>query len=208
MSQAGKRLLDVLNSLQQAPRPLTTAEVARHTGLPEPTAWRMLRTLTEWGGVERQADGRYRIAVRLWAVGASAPCVRRLREDTSRYLRQLRAETGMNAAVAVYDGTEATLVSSTSPREREGDRVKLGSDSLVGRALASVHDGRRRTSTTATSGTAVVLAHAITAPDGSTAAVVTLTGDTTRHDLPRGARVLHALIPRIRSDIYRDELVD
>lgn len=210
MSTVAPRLLSILDVLERADESLSATEIGRRSGLPVPTAWRMLRELTRWGGVERQPDGRYRIATRLWAVGASAPCVRRLQRDTWFHLKALSARTGLAAGVAVFDGQDALLVSlagepSGGERIREGDRIPLGSGAIgkLFLALRSAGPANDRTPAVATAGSSV--AAAITDPSGATVAALSLFGT-----VPSDARSLDAslrsAVGPVRFSIYQDEL--
>ena len=48
--------------------------------MPVSTAHRLVAELVEWGGLERDADSRYRIGLRVWELGALAPRALGLRE--------------------------------------------------------------------------------------------------------------------------------
>src|SRR3954454_14219336 len=52
---------------------LSLNELARRTGLPLSTAYRLAGELVAWGGLERAEGGGYRVGLRLLEVGARAP---------------------------------------------------------------------------------------------------------------------------------------
>ncbi|MFF6871021.1 IclR family transcriptional regulator C-terminal domain-containing protein [Streptomyces sp. NPDC012450] len=89
------------------PVTLRLTDIAARTGLPAPTALRMVRELVAWGGLERGADGTYRLGLRLRALGAAAPCPRGLLDAALPALRALGARTGGHADVAVLQGPAA-----------------------------------------------------------------------------------------------------
>ncbi|WP_326720387.1 helix-turn-helix domain-containing protein [Streptomyces sp. NBC_00243] len=106
------RVFSVLDAFEGAPDTLRLTEIARRTGLPLPTALRMVRELVAWGGLERATDGSYRLGTRIRALGAAAPCPRGLLDAALPALRALTARTGGHADVAVpADGTALCLVS-------------------------------------------------------------------------------------------------
>lgn len=106
------RVFSVLDAFAGGPDTLRLTEIARRTGLPVPTALRMVRELVAWGGLERAADGSYRLGTRIRALGAAAPCPRGLLDVSLPVLRILTARTGGHADVAVpSDGTALCLVS-------------------------------------------------------------------------------------------------
>ncbi len=73
------RGLSLLDAFGSADTELTLTELAARTGLPKPTAHRLLGELVRWGGVERTANG-YRLSMRLFVLGQRAPRPRGLRE--------------------------------------------------------------------------------------------------------------------------------
>lgn len=208
MSQANARLLSVLDALERAASPLTSSELARVTGLSGATAWRVLQSLTEWGGVERQSDGRYRISTRLWAVGSSAPCVQRLQHDTFGHLRSLADETGLGASLSVYDGEDAIVVSTAGDAGplHQGDRITVGS-TAIGRVFAAAQDAHLRGREIAWDRTphSTCIATSLIDPAGAVVGVVSLTGRS-RGNPAVPAAALRKAIPQIRFSVYRDEL--
>ncbi|MFF5449691.1 helix-turn-helix domain-containing protein [Streptomyces sp. NPDC012950] len=89
------------------PVSLRLTDIAARTGLPAPTAPRMVRELVARGGLERGSDGTYRLGLRLRALGAAAPCPRGLLDAALPALRALGARTGGHADVAVLQGPAA-----------------------------------------------------------------------------------------------------
>lgn len=101
------------------PAALRLTDIAARTGLPAPTALRLVRELVAWGGLERGADGRYRLGLRLRVLGAAAPCPRGLLDAALPALRALGARTGGHADLAVLSAPSAEgvlcLVSGERP---------------------------------------------------------------------------------------------
>lgn len=108
----GLRLLDAFGS---ADAELTLTELSARTGLPKPTAYRMLRELVEWGGIERTATG-YRLSMRLFELGQHAPRPRGLREAALPHLEDLYETTHENIHLAVLDGTDTLFLEKVSGR--------------------------------------------------------------------------------------------
>lgn len=63
----------ILDAVCAAPAGLSATALGQRLGLPLSTAHRLATELVEWGGLERQADGRYRVGLRLWEIAATAP---------------------------------------------------------------------------------------------------------------------------------------
>ncbi|TQM10158.1 IclR family transcriptional regulator [Pseudonocardia kunmingensis] len=101
------RLLDAFTPDRPA---LTLSEIARLTGMPVSTVHRLLAGLVAWGALERGDDGRYRVGLRLWEVGALAPRGQGLRERALPYLEDLSQITRENVQLAVREGTELVFV--------------------------------------------------------------------------------------------------
>ncbi|MEU5957733.1 IclR family transcriptional regulator C-terminal domain-containing protein [Streptomyces sp. NPDC047525] len=136
------RVFSVLDAFAEGPDTLRLTDIARRTGLPLPTALRMVRELVAWGGLERATDGSYRLGTRIRALGAAAPCPRGLLDAALPALRQLSARTGGHADVAVEsDGTALFLVS--------GERLPLHATAagkvLLAAGLGNVRELTRHT---------------------------------------------------------------
>ncbi|GAA0284571.1 IclR family transcriptional regulator [Cryptosporangium japonicum] len=114
----------------QQPR-LTLSEIGRRAGLPLTTAHRLVGELTEWGALERDEAGRYRIGLRLWEVASLAPRGLGLRERALPFLEDLYEVTHENVQLAVRDGHEAVYVERITGRHavnilsRVGGRLPL-----------------------------------------------------------------------------------
>jgi DNA-binding IclR family transcriptional regulator len=123
------RVLDVLAAFDGAD--LTLTDIARRARLPLTTAHRIVGELATWGALERAANGRYRIGLRLWEVGALAPRGLGLRERAMPFLEDLVEVTRQNVQLAVLDGRDAVYVERLSGRgavnviTRVGGRLPL-----------------------------------------------------------------------------------
>ncbi|OZM83353.1 IclR family transcriptional regulator [Pseudonocardia sp. MH-G8] len=104
------RALRVLDAFTPARSALTLSEIARQTGMPVSTVHRLLAGLVAWGALERGDDGRYRVGLRLWEVGALAPRGQGLREHALPFLEDLSQITRENVQLAVREGTELVFV--------------------------------------------------------------------------------------------------
>jgi DNA-binding IclR family transcriptional regulator len=108
------RLLTVLDCFDVEHRTLTLTEIAQRAQLPLSTARRLIMELVDWRGLERVADGSYRIGVRLWQVGALAPQARDIRDAALPYMHDLFEATRENVQLAVLDGAEALCIEKVS----------------------------------------------------------------------------------------------
>ena len=92
----------------------TLSELSRATGLPLTTVHRQVAALVRWGALERGADGRYGVGLRLWEVGSLAARGGDLREAALPYLEDLYEVTHENVQLAVLDGRDVLYVERIS----------------------------------------------------------------------------------------------
>ncbi|GAA0901906.1 IclR family transcriptional regulator [Pseudonocardia zijingensis] len=125
------RVLRVLAAFSAERPELGLTELSRRAHLPLSTTHRLVGELSEWGALERGTDGRYRVGLRLWEVGALAPRGLGLRESAMPFLEDLYEVTRQNVQLAVLDGTDVVFVERISGRgavnviTRVGGRLPL-----------------------------------------------------------------------------------
>jgi DNA-binding IclR family transcriptional regulator len=125
------RVLRLLAAFSAERPELALTELSRRAELPLTTTHRLVRELTDWGALERAEDGRYRVGLRLWEVGALAPRGLGLRESAMPFLEDLYEVTKQNVQLAVLDGTEVVYLERLSGRgavnviTRVGGRLPL-----------------------------------------------------------------------------------
>ena len=130
------RALSLLAVFTDRRRALTLSEMARHAGMPAPTALRLIARLVAWGALERLEDGRYVVGVRLWEVASLSPRGHGVREIALPYLEDLFAVTRHHVLLAVRDKNEAVLIERLSSKEatevayRVGGRAPLRSTAV------------------------------------------------------------------------------
>ena len=125
------KVLDVLGTFRARSPALTLTEIAGRSGLPLTTAHRIVSELAATGALERGADGRWRVGLRVWEIGALAPRGHGLREAALPFLEDLWAATHQNVQLAVLDGHDAVYVERLAARgavnvvTRPGSRLPL-----------------------------------------------------------------------------------
>ncbi|MFD0903902.1 IclR family transcriptional regulator [Actinomadura sediminis] len=112
-----RRVLDILGAFSAERPALSITQIARRAGLPLSTAHRLVGELTCWGALERDADGLYRIGLRLFEVAALAPRGPALREAAMPFLEDLYEATHENVHLAVLDGLEVVYIERISARD-------------------------------------------------------------------------------------------
>lgn len=104
------KLLAVLGCFDVHRPTLTLTEIASETGLPLSTTRRLILELTTWGGLDRLPTGAYRVGMRLWQIGSSAPQQRNLRDAARPFMQDLYEATKENVQLIVLDGLEALCI--------------------------------------------------------------------------------------------------
>jgi IclR family mhp operon transcriptional activator len=107
------RGLNVLQTVSEG-GPLTAMDLARSTGLPQPTVIRILETLVEAGYVSRASDGmRFRVTARTKTLSRGFDAETRLVEIADPLLEELRAEIGWPSNLATFD-RDAMVIAYTN----------------------------------------------------------------------------------------------
>lgn len=123
---AGGKLLAVLDAFTRDRPVLALSEIARQVGVPLSTAHRLVAELAAWGGLERADDGRYRVGLRVWELGALAPRALGLREVALPYMEDLYEVTHENVQLAVRDGDELLFVERLAARDAVNVLTQVG----------------------------------------------------------------------------------
>ncbi|WP_344784410.1 IclR family transcriptional regulator [Microbacterium kribbense] len=103
-------MLAILDAFRPAEPELTLSQIAARAKLSKPTAHRRVAELVDWGALERDESGVFRIGVRLWEVASLAPRVLPLRELALPCLEDLLRLTNGNSQLAVRSGDEALFI--------------------------------------------------------------------------------------------------
>ena len=125
------KVVSLLDAFTPTTPELSLGELARITGLPVSTTYRLACELVAWGGLERGDGTGYRVGVRLWELGALAPRSATLRDVAMPYMQDLYAVTRENVHLAVLDGHEALYLDTIAGRgavpvrSRRGGRLPL-----------------------------------------------------------------------------------
>jgi DNA-binding IclR family transcriptional regulator len=125
------KVVSLLDAFGPTTPELSLGDLARVTGLPVSTTYRLASELVEWGGLERADRSGYRIGMRLWELGTLAARGGTLREVALPFMQDLYEATHENVHLAVRDGLEALYVDTISghgsvrTQSRRGGRLPL-----------------------------------------------------------------------------------
>ncbi|MFD1149561.1 IclR family transcriptional regulator [Saccharothrix hoggarensis] len=106
---------------------LTLSELSRHSGLPLNTTHRLVASLAGLRALDRTADGRYAVGLRLLELGALSPGSLDLRDRAVPFLEDLYEVTRHNVQPAVRDGTDVVYVERISARDAVNVVTRVGS---------------------------------------------------------------------------------
>lgn len=104
------RVARVLAAFDDEHRSLSLSDTARRCGLPLTTTFRLVRSLSAVGYLEREPGGDYHIGLRLWEVASFAPRGLGLREVALPFMEDLFQVTRHNVQLAVRDGGESVYL--------------------------------------------------------------------------------------------------
>ena len=119
------RGLDVLRSFDEHHREMSLAEVATATGLPRPTARRLLLTLDELGYV-RSTDASFSLTPRVITLGTAYVASLGLWDVARPHLEALVRRTGESSSMAQLDGGDIIYVARVSVPKIIALRVDIG----------------------------------------------------------------------------------
>ena len=120
------RALAIIGTFQGGRIRQSLSEISRRTGLPIATCHRIVQRLTEWGALERDAESRYRIGLRLWEVASLAPRAVGLQRLARPYLQDLYETTGYAAHLAIREGLELVSIERFQSPRRITQRPLVG----------------------------------------------------------------------------------
>jgi DNA-binding IclR family transcriptional regulator len=111
LTQSVLKALDILECLAEADRPLSTREVAQRSGIPRPTAHRLITTLLARDYVTTSSDdGHYQFGAKLLSLGNRFLDRLDLPELAKEDLRALSQISGETVHLGVLDGTEVLYI--------------------------------------------------------------------------------------------------
>jgi len=104
------RGLSLLEAFSVARPQLTLGELSRRSGVPTSSASRLVADLLAWGALERGADGRLRIGLRVWEVGTLARRGYTLRDAALPSMEDLSAVVGGHVQLTIHDAGQVVYM--------------------------------------------------------------------------------------------------
>ena len=104
------RALDILESLANREVGMTLAEIAAEFQIPVSSAHGLVKTLEHRGYVERGADKRYQLGIRMFHISRGVLKRHAVSEHALKYLKALTAATGETSHLVVPAGHEVVFI--------------------------------------------------------------------------------------------------
>lgn len=119
--------LDVLRLFDETTTSLKLREICDRTGIPMPTAFRVVATLEEQGFVERQPDGGIQPGVSVLTLGSAALRGSSLVQLSEQPLRHLAEATGETVNLGVLRGDEVLYLARLRNQDLVTANIQVGS---------------------------------------------------------------------------------
>lgn len=116
-SQTLARGLTALEVIGAAPSPMSVAALCQELGIHRSMAYRLVKTLEQYGFVERDAAGGLTLGTKISTLARGV--AKSLQEAAAPELVALAAELKMTAFLATYDGEQVVTLSSAEPPNAE-----------------------------------------------------------------------------------------
>lgn len=123
---AAGRLLALLGSFAGSDGALRLTEISKRSGLTLTTTHRLVRELLEWGGLEMDHAGRYRLGVKFLQLTSASTEGLHLREAVLPYLIDLHRRTGLTVHLAVRHGRNVMNLDSLRLHPNYGGANRIG----------------------------------------------------------------------------------
>jgi DNA-binding IclR family transcriptional regulator len=123
---AAAKALDLLSAFSFRQPRLSLAELATSTGIPRPTAFRLVTTLEQAGFVSK-VSGEYQLGIKCFVLGNVVAATLDIREKAQPHLEALRDATGETVHLAVLDDWQVLYLERLrSPRPIGFMRSRIG----------------------------------------------------------------------------------
>lgn len=118
------RVLSILSVFEKSFAPRSLTEIADATGLPLSTTHRLLKELEDWDALQRDANGRYQVGIRLWELGQHAG--RQVRDIARPLLQDLYSLTQETVHLAIREHTDALYIDRVYGSKRMPQASRVG----------------------------------------------------------------------------------
>ena len=127
-NQTIERALDIIFSLAEAEAILTVSEIAEKVAIPDSTAYRLIKTLEQYGMVERKSVGQIRLGVRILDLARSLQqqMDRELITIARPIMEKLTENVNETSILCVRSASQVICVQSIETRQMLRLSVEIG----------------------------------------------------------------------------------
>jgi DNA-binding IclR family transcriptional regulator len=100
----------IIEMMAQASGPVSINAVVRQLGLNKSTVFNILHTLVDLRVIDREAEGRFLLGTRLYALGSAAAKKSGLIQTVHPYLVRINRETKLSAFLGIRSGRHAVII--------------------------------------------------------------------------------------------------
>lgn len=128
---AAARVLALLGAFSRGGGALTLSEISRYADLSLTTTHRLAKEVLEWGGLELDDQGRYRLSRKILDLASSSTRALGLRERALPHLANLHRLTGLTVHLSVRDDRDVVYLdvlrahANLTGESRIGGRLRL-----------------------------------------------------------------------------------
>ncbi|UOR01795.1 IclR family transcriptional regulator [Leucobacter allii] len=123
---AAGRVLSLLDAFLRGGGALRLTDISRYADLPLPTAHRLVRELLEWGGLEQDEEGCYRLSGKFLRLASSSTRGLEIREHALPHLIALHRSSGQAVQLAVRDGRDIVYLEALRTHPNWSGEARIG----------------------------------------------------------------------------------
>lgn len=123
---AAGRVLSLLSAFSGGRGSFTLSELSRSANLSLTTTHRLVKEMIEWGGIEADCDGRYRLTLKILDLATSSTEALQLRERALPYLVELHRRTNLTVHLAVRDGVDVVYLAALQTHPNYSGESRIG----------------------------------------------------------------------------------
>ncbi len=123
---AASRVLALLEAFSHGRGSLTLTEISRDADLPLSTTHRLVREVMQWGGLEVDDQGRYRLSRKFVDLAAGSTTELRLRDVAMPTLIDVHRATGLTVHLSARDGDEVVYLEALRSHPNYTGQSRMG----------------------------------------------------------------------------------
>ncbi len=120
-----RRLVRLVGAFDDAHLTMSVATLARRSGLPVTTTYRLVDELLNEGLLEREANGEVRIGTRLWELVSRSSRMVGLREAALPFMEDVQSVVQHSTTLGILDSDEVLYIERIGSRDSQVDITKV-----------------------------------------------------------------------------------